>query len=246
MYMARRRFFVEEVREQRAVLSGEAADHLRRVLRARTGDRYELSDNRCVYLAEIEGFARGEVLFRILQPLPGESPPLRLVLKAALVKFDRFEWMIEKATELGVEQITPVIAARSEKGLEQGALKRMERWRRIAREASQQARRVRLPEIHPPAQFETTLHDCSTCRYFLDESRTGTPLLEALPPAGRRRREDSVAVLVGPEGGWSEAERGAAGAAGWEAVTLGTYVLRAETAATAAIAVLMNAWMART
>jgi len=243
--MARRRFFVEQVREQRAVLSGEAADHLRRVLRARPGDRYELSDNRGVYLAEIEGFGRGEVLFRILEPLPVEIPPLRLVLKAALVKFDRFEWMIEKATELGVEQIAPVIAARSEKGIEQGALKRIGRWRRIAREASQQARRARLPEVHAPVRLEAALQDSSPCRYFLDETRVGMPLLEALPPAVRRRREDTVAVLVGPEGGWTETERSAAAAAGWEAVTLGTYVLRAETAAMAAVAVLMSAWMSK-
>jgi len=243
--MARRRFFVERVREQHAVLSGESADHLRRVLRARPGDRYELSDNRNVYLAEIEGFGRGQVLFRVLEELPAEKPPLGVVLQAALIKFDRFEWIIEKTTELGVERIVPVITARSEKGLEQGALKRSERWRRIAQEASQQARRAHLPEIAPPVPFEAALRELTTWRYFLDEARSGSPLLDALPPAERRRREDTVALLVGPEGGWTEAERSAAIAAGWEAVTLGTYVLRAETAATAAVAVLMNAWMAK-
>ncbi|MDW8131109.1 MAG: RsmE family RNA methyltransferase [Bryobacterales bacterium] len=241
--MARRRFFVDEVREGRARLTGESADHLRRVLRARAGERFELSDNRNVYLAEIEGFRRGEVLFRILEALPAERPPLQLVLQAALIKFDRFEWLIEKATELGVEQILPVIAARSEKGLEVAAVKRLERWRRIAREASQQARRARLPEIGRPLAFRQALAGQFSWRAVLDELRTGAPLLAALPPATERRAQDRVALLVGPEGGWTEEEREAARAAGWRAVTLATSVLRAETAAIAAVAIVMNAWM---
>lgn len=241
--MARRRFFVDEVRERRAVLAGESAQHLRRVLRARPGERFEISDNRSVYLAEIEGFGRGEVLFRILEELPAERPPLRLALHAALIKFDRFEWIIEKATELGVERISPVVAARSEKGLETGAVKRLERWRRIAREASQQARRAQLPEIGPPLSFREALAGDFAWRALLDELRTGAPLIASLPPAGERRAGERVGLLVGPEGGWTEEERQAARAAGWRAVTLASNVLRAETAAIAAIAIVINAWM---
>lgn len=242
--MARRRFFVDEVRNLRAALEGEAAEHLRRVLRAQPGQRYELSDNDSVYLAEIEGFARGQVLFRILEKLPAERQPLRLALGASLIKFDRFEWMIEKVTELGVERITPVVAARSEKGLQQAAAKRLERWRRIAREASQQARRARLPLITAPVEFESALADLSNCRLLLDEARAGPPLLAGLPPAEKRSPSDEVALLVGPEGGWSDDERAAAQRAGWKAVSLGACVLRAETAAMAAVAVLVNAWLA--
>ncbi len=242
--MARRRFFVDAVREGRAVLAGEAAEHLRRVLRARRGERFELSDNRNLYVAEIEGFGHREVLFRIVEHLPAEPLPLRLVLHAALIKFDRFEWIIEKATELGVERILPVIAARSEKGLETGALKRLERWRRIAREASQQARRAHLPEISRPVSFREALTGEFSWRALLDELRTGTPLLASLPAAGERRAQDRVGLLVGPEGGWTEEEREAARAAGWRAVTLNANILRAETAAIAAVAIVMNAWMA--
>jgi len=243
--MGRRRFFVQRVEGLRAVLDGEAAEHLRRVLRAQPGERYELSDNRAVYLAEVEGFGRGQVLFRVLEQLPAEQPPLRLALAAALVKFDRFEWMIEKATELGVERITPVVAARSEKGLEQGAAKRLERWRRIAVQASQQARRAHLPEINPPLAFHQALAQPSGWRFFLDENRTGAPLLGALPAIDDRRPGDTVALLVGPEGGWTEPERLAAVEAGWRTVSVGCFVLRAETAAMAAAAVLLNAWLAR-
>lgn len=242
--MARRRFFVEEIRNRRAVLEEETAEHLRRVLRVEPGQQFELSDNRGVYLAEVEGFGRRQVWFRVLEQLPAEEPPVRLALKAALVKFDRFEWLIEKATELGVERIVPVEAARSEKGLDQGAAKRLDRWRRIAREASQQARRARLPEISAPATFAAALADDSSCRLFLDETRTCAPMLAALPPPGARHRSDSVALLVGPEGGWTEQERAAALEAGWTQVSLGPYVLRSETAAMAALAVLVNAWPA--
>ncbi len=241
--MARRRFFVEQVHNLRAVLSGESAEHLRRVLRAQPGQRFELSDNRSVYLAELEGFGRGEARFRILEELPAQEPPLRLALEAALIKFDRFEWLIEKATELGVERIRPVAAARSEKGLEQAASKRLERWRRIAREASQQSRRARLPEILVPAPLSVALAEESGCRFFLDEEGIRTPLLGAIPPASARSRSDTVALLVGPEGGWTEQERAAALEAGWTGVTLGPYVLRAETAGMAAVALLVNAWL---
>lgn len=242
--MARRRFFVEQISGGRATLSGEAADHLRRVLRARVGQCYEVCDNRAVYLAEIIQVRRGTVLFRLLEQLPAERPPLHLTLEAALVKFEHFEWMIEKATELGVRRIVPVVAARSEKGLEEGALKRMERWQRIARQASQQARRSHLPEISAPLRFQQALSEPGYRRYLLDESRQGKPLLAALPPAAVRHWTDRVAVLVGPEGGWTDCERRAAAAAGWEPVTVGSLVLRAETAAVAAVAVLINAWLA--
>ena len=82
---------------------------------------------------------------------------MRLILCAALIKFDRFEWMIEKATELGVAEIVPFEAARSERGLERAAHKRVERWRRIALEASQQSRRARLPEVREPVGFEAVV-----------------------------------------------------------------------------------------
>ena len=129
--MARRRFFVDEVRHGLAVLTGDDGRHLRQVLRAEPGQLYELSDNRSVYLAEIEAVGKDEVSFRIVEKLAAEEPPLRLTLFLALIKFERFEWAIEKATELGVEAVVPVRAERSEKGLERAARKRVERWRKI-------------------------------------------------------------------------------------------------------------------
>src|ERR1051325_9270288 len=141
----RRRFFVDQVRNGHAQIEGEDARHLTRVLRVEPGQRYEISDNRNVYLAEVETARKEHVVFRTLEKLEAapQGPPV--ILLASLIKFDHFEWMIEKATELGVAEVVPVISARTERGLDRAAAKRLERWRRIALEASQQARRAHLP-----------------------------------------------------------------------------------------------------
>src|SRR5712671_2078038 len=128
--MARRRFFVNEVHAGHAKLVGEDAHHLTRVLRVEPGQKYEISDNRNVYLAQVETARKELVSFTILDRIEATEPALKLALFPALIKFERFEWLLEKATELGVEAITPVEAERSEKGLEQAAGKRLARWRK--------------------------------------------------------------------------------------------------------------------
>jgi 16S rRNA (uracil1498-N3)-methyltransferase len=239
--LSRRRFFVDAIEGGIAVLRGDDARHLTRVLRVEPGQVYEISDNASAWLAEIVE-ARGErAVFRVLEPLESPLPPVRITLCQALVKFDRFEWIVEKATELGVEQILPVETARTEKGLFEASRKRAERWQRIARESSQQSRRVTMPEILPAVRYEKMLAMDTGYRFFFDEE-TSPPALNTLPAA--RVASDRLAVLIGPEGGWTEAERAAALASGWQTVSLGSLVLRAETAATAALAVISAAWSA--
>src|SRR3974377_1457584 len=155
--MARRRFFVDAICGGAAELRGDDARHLTRVLRAEPGQVYEITDSRCAYLAEIAEARGDRVLFRVLEPVASPEPPVSITLLAALIKFDRFEWLIEKATELGVERILPVETARSERGLLAAASNRVGRWERIAKESSQQARRLRAPEILPAARFEASL-----------------------------------------------------------------------------------------
>lgn len=230
---------MDEIRSGSAELHGDEARHLTRVLRVEPGQRFEVSDNERAFLAEIAE-ARGEhVRFRILEPLASPPLPARVTLCAALIKFDRFEWIVEKATELGVERILPVEATRTERGLFEASRKRSERWQRIARESSQQSRRVRVPEILPAARFTEALGMEAPHRFFLEEAEAPA-LLHEIP----EERQDTVALLLGPEGGWTDAERAAAHAAGWRAVSLGPLVLRAETAACAALAVVMAAWSA--
>jgi 16S rRNA (uracil1498-N3)-methyltransferase len=244
--MARRRFFVDALRNGLAEIHGEEARHLTRVLRVEPGQQYEISDNHAAYLAEIAEAHGGRVVFRIVEPIPAPRPVAPITLLASIVKFDRFEWIVEKATELGVERIVPVAATRTEKGLFDASGKRTERWLRIARESSQQSRRVRMPEILPAVRFERAVHfECAigeTAEYrcFLDEAQA-PPLLATLPI--ERTATDRIAVLLGPEGGWTDAERQLAMASGWRAASLGPNILRTETAAVAALAILANAWM---
>jgi len=237
----RRRFFVDEVRSGRAEISGDDARHLTRVLRVEAGQRYEISDNRNVYLAEIETAHKEHVAFRTLEKLAAPAPTVRLILCAALIKFDHFEWMIEKATELGVSEIVPVETILSERGLERAAHKRVERWRRIALESSQQARRAFLPEVSEPESLGEAVARVATHKFALDENPAARSLNSALPP--NRDPQGSVAMLIGPEGGWTDHERGQFISSAWTPVSLGPLVLRAETAALAALAIVNSAWL---
>ena len=128
----RRRFFVDRFEGRTAILSGDAAHHLGRVLRAESGQLYELSDGASVWLARTESVGRDEIEFALIEPLALHVAPVRITLLLSIVKFDRFEWAIEKATELGADEIVPLAAERSEKGLLAAAEKRAERrmWRR--------------------------------------------------------------------------------------------------------------------
>jgi 16S rRNA (uracil1498-N3)-methyltransferase len=239
--MARRRFFVDEVRRGEAELEGEVAEHLTRVLRVEAGQQYEICDGGRLYLAEIVEARKQRVRFRIVEPLEFDEPAARIVVMMSLIKFDRFEWMIEKATELGVEKIIPLQADRSEKGLELAARKRVERWRKIARAASQQSRRVHLPEISTPI----TVREASTIpapyRFYLEETPGCPLLLKAVLALPERKPDETLAALVGPEGGWTDRERSQLVSGGWMPVSLGAQILRAETAALAAVAILSQA-----
>jgi len=233
----RRRFFVDQVHSGKAEIQGEEARHLTRVLRVEPGQRYEISDNQNVYLAEIETARKEHVVFRTLEKIEPPPHPADVTLCAALVKFDHFEWMIEKATELGVTEIVPVEAVRTEKGLLHAAHQRVERWRRIALEASQQSRRAILPQIQEPEKLAGVLKRNLPLKLALDEEG-GAPLVSAL-----KKSVPHGAVLVGPEGGWTEEERSEFLALGWTQISLGPLILRAETAAIAALAVIQAEWL---
>jgi 16S rRNA (uracil1498-N3)-methyltransferase len=237
--MARRRFFVDAVQSGRARITGPDAHHLTRVLRVEPGQQFEISDNHTVYLAEVESARKDLVSFSVREKVASAEPRVLTTVLASLIRFERFEWMLEKATELGVARVVPVQAERSERGLEQAAAKRISRWNRIAREASEQSRRARLPEIGTPVDLAGALHIEAAYRLVLEE--TEAPAIFTEFPA-RREPGDSVALLVGPEGGWTDREREQIGGANWRPVSLGSQILRAETAAIAALAIVNAAW----
>lgn len=230
--MARRRFFVPEVRNGTAELEGEDAKHLTQVLRVETGQMYEISDSENVYLAEVEIARKAQVLFRIKEQLASSEPMTGLTVLVSLIRFERLESILEKATELGVTEFRLVRAERSEKGLDLAVPKRMQRWKRIVLEASQQSRRSHLPAISGPVSLAEAVRQGADYRLFLDEERTGRTILDLVDRPG------TAAILIGPEGGWPAHERTAALDAGWLPVTLGPLVLKTETAAIAALATL--------
>jgi 16S rRNA (uracil1498-N3)-methyltransferase len=242
----RRRFFVEEFGSGSATLRGEAAHHLGRVLRAETGQLYELSDGQNVWLARTESVGRDEVRFSLIESLPAPAVPVRVELFLAIVKFERFEWALEKATELGVEEIAPLAAERSEKGLVAAAGKRGDRWKRILAESAQQARRLRIPVLREAAKArEAFQRSTAPLKLLLSERSGAKPLREILEPfAGLRREEDRlcVGVAIGPEGGWTDAEFESSARCGFVESGLGSNILRTETAVCAALSAVQYAF----
>jgi 16S rRNA (uracil1498-N3)-methyltransferase len=232
----RRRFFIQQqFTGNSARMEGEAAHHLGRVLRAQPGQLYELSDGQQVRLAQIENVSRDRIEFALLDEIAAHPPALDVTLLLAVVKFDAFEWAIEKATELGVTTIVPLAAARSEKSLLAAAAKRAERWNKILLESSQQSRRLRIPVLRPLTQVAPAFaeHSSASIRVMLSEQPEAPSLRTILHsmPASR-----SAVLAIGPEGGWTEAELACAQAANFHQASLGKLILRTETAVAAALA----------
>jgi 16S rRNA (uracil1498-N3)-methyltransferase len=231
----RRRFFVDQFEDQTAIMQGEAAHHLGRVLRAQPGQLYELSDGHSVRLARVETVTRDRVDFSLLEQLPAHIPQFQTTLLLSVVKFDAFEWALEKATELGVVRIVPLAADRSEKALLTAATKRTERWKKILYESSQQCRRVQVPALDELAKPVTAFASASAgVRVLLSESPQAEPLRQILSGV-----HDSAATLaIGPEGGWTDSEFAAARASSFREASLGKLILRTETAVVASLAAL--------
>ncbi|HVC47467.1 MAG TPA: 16S rRNA (uracil(1498)-N(3))-methyltransferase [Terracidiphilus sp.] len=240
--MTRRRWIAEHWTETSAALTGAQAEHLARVLRAQPGMRAEVVAGGRVFHAEVTSVAEGEVRFNLLAEAAAE-PALPVTLVMAVYKFDRMEWAIEKATELGVRSIAPVVAARTEKHLAQAAGKRVERWRRIAHEAAQQSRRSDVPLIaNPVALSGHARAESQSARLVLAEQERSTTLRFALVEllAATPDEVPALEIAIGPEGGWAPAEEALFDYSGWRAVSLGPRILRSETAAIAALAVIAS------
>ncbi len=205
--------------------------HLSRVLRAEPGQVFDVVANGFLHRAEIISAGEQEVIFTLHEELEADAAlPVHLLM--AVFKFDHMEWGIEKATELGVSRITPVIARRTEKHLGLAAAKRVERWRRITLEASKQSRRTDVPVVDDPVALKVALAGVTAeTKLLLAETEQENTLSAGL--VGAR----DVALAIGPEGGWAPEEMALFSGSGWKHVTLGPRILRAETAAIAALAV---------
>ncbi len=213
-------------------MTGDAAHHLGRVLRAEAGQLYELSDGKVAWLARIERAGRDEVTFELVEPIASRAATFQATLLLSIVKFDSFEWALEKATELGVHTIVPLAAARSEKALLQAAEKRSERWKKILLEASQQSRRISMPVLTGVEKPSAAFARASVVKLVLSERVGARSMREILPAAGTSQ----VTLAIGPEGGWTDEEFAAAASAGFHEAALGNLILRTETAVIAALA----------
>jgi len=228
----RRRFFVEQFNGNTAAMTGDAAHHLGRVLRAEPGQLFELSDGQAAWVARIESVARDRVDFSLLEPIASREPAFQATLLLSIVKFDSFEWALEKATELGVHTIVPLAAARSEKALLHAAEKRAERWKKILLESSQQCRRVAIPVLRSPEKSAVAFSHAIGFRVLLSERAEARPMRTILPAAVPTQ----VTLAIGPEGGWTDEEFSSAASAGFQQAAVGNLILRTETAVIAALA----------
>jgi 16S rRNA (uracil1498-N3)-methyltransferase len=237
--MTRRRWIADEVSGDEAVLTGSNAEHLSRVLRARIGQQFEIATPEGVRLGKIVEIQPERVVFSLnpaqVSELDKNTRTVHLYL--AIFKFDRFEWAVEKCTELGVSAIVPVIPARTDAHLASAAQKRVERWRRVAHEASQQSRRDRAPEVSNPEKLSKVIDAAPGRRIVLSEAERKQSLLSLV------KNPHELSLAVGPEGGWTSSELDLFQRNGWASASLGTTILRAETAATAALAIAQSAFL---
>lgn len=235
--MTRRRWIADEVSGNRAALVGPHAQHLARVLRAEVGQSFDLITGDAVRHGRIVSVHDDRVEFELGKEVTSSAlPSLKLLL--AIFKFDRLEWAIEKCTELGVQRILPVIAHRTDAHLAAAAAKRVERWRRIVQQASEQSRRASVPQICEPLRLKDALGEQAAHRIVLSEAERALSLRDAVQSY---QGGESVLLASGPEGGWTEEELTLFAENAWIAASLGETILRAETAAIAATAITLSA-----
>jgi 16S rRNA (uracil1498-N3)-methyltransferase len=240
--MTRRRWIADEWSESSAVLRDAQAAHLARVLRAQVGQEFEIVAGDTVRRGVVEQIQNDAVHFSLHEEIEA-TVTLPLTIALAIIRFERMEWAIEKLTELGVSRIAPLCAARSEKHLVQAAMRRVERWRRIAREAAQQSRRDDVPEISDPCTLSDWAAAEPGClRVLLSEQKRMPTLRSWMETSLASNGKRAIHAAIGPEGGWSEKELASFAANGWQPVSLGPRILRAETAAVALVGAL-SAWL---
>jgi 16S rRNA (uracil1498-N3)-methyltransferase len=236
-----RRFYAsaENFSGQKVALGFEESKHLRDVLRLREGAEVFVFDGdgnefRC----EIESIGKRESVLKIIEKVSPKSPEsnLNLTLAVALLKGEKFELVVQKSCELGVCRIVPLETKRADVKIKDAreAEKKLERWRKIALEAAKQSGRARLMQIDPIVSFEKFIASASGERVLFSE-RSGEGLAK-FP----EKEISAMTAIVGAEGGWEDAEIDAAREKGFQIVTLGGRILRAETAAIVVSALLQN------
>jgi 16S rRNA (uracil1498-N3)-methyltransferase len=234
-----RRFYAppEQFQEQTVVLTTEETRHLRDVLRMKPGDEAQVFDgDGHEFLTTIATIGKRETILRIIREIEAPAPEssLDLTIAASVYKNDKFDLVVQKAVELGVARIVPIVSFRSEAKLAP-TIKRTERWRKIALEATKQCERAKVMSIDEPTIFDefiARLPEDSGSLFMFSEKDGGT-----IPdmPGGKK-----ITALVGPKGGWEDSEIELAERRGFIPLKLGRRIMRAETAAITFAAILQN------
>lgn len=215
---------------------------LTRVLRAQPGTRLVVLDGRGqACLVEVAHLDRHRAGGRVVALLPAPpEPALHVTLYQCVLKADKLEWVWQKATELGVTRLVPVVSRRTVARPGAEPANKLERWTAIVREAAEQAHRGALPALLPPLAFDQAIRTAQGVRLLPYEGAVGQAGIGGVL-ARSQAPLTTVSLLVGPEGGLEAEEVETAVAAGWQVVSLGPRILRAETAALAALTLVMDA-----
>ncbi|MFO0707282.1 MAG: 16S rRNA (uracil(1498)-N(3))-methyltransferase [Nitrospira sp.] len=224
------------------IVPAHLVSHLRDSLRIEVGETLWFGDGQGTrYRAAITDISKRSVSARILETIrePARHTP-RVILGQSLLKGEKMDWVVQKATELGVDELVPIESRHSVVQLKADRVDhQLARWQRIAFEAAQQSEQWRVPTIALPQSLHQFLAGHTTCRtnLILAERRDGRSLQTVALPSSA---DDGVTIVIGPEGGWSQDELMHADQAGMNSITLGPMILRAETAAITALAIVQS------
>lgn len=232
-----RRFYAppEYFKQDKVTLSIEETRHLRDVLRLRESENVAVFDgDGKEFLCEIEEIQKKETSLRILKEISPSAPesPLQLNLAIALLKGEKFDLVLQKAVELGIAKLFPIITKRCDVKMKE-ADKKIERWQKIVLEASKQCGRAKFMKVESPLNFELFIKNSSAENFFLFSEKNGENFSAI-------KSDKKITALIGPEGGWDDSEIEFAKANGVQIITLGGRILRAETAGIVIPALLQN------
>lgn len=245
--MTANQFFVPEIPTDtdRILLRGREHRHLAKAARVRAGEEIWLFDGRGGRSrARVEKVGPDATEVAMLAVEAADGPRTKIILAPGLVEAKTLETVIEKAAELGCAEVRPVVSARSYRAASERTGRKLERWRRIVREAAKQCKAALLTEVYAPQPLQELLGEAGPARRLFLSEHGGRPLKEILSerPENGAGTAGRVILLVGPKGGWTAGEEREIRRAGFEAVSLGCRILRAETAALVGVAMMAHFW----
>ena len=239
-------FFVspEQVREEKIYVEGSDVNHMKNVLRMKTGEELTIGDgDGWLYVCVVESYEEDMAVLRILEKKKDESElPSKIYLFQGLPKSDKMEWIIQKAVELGVHQVIPVATKRAVVRLEgKKEVNKQRRWQAISESAAKQSKRMYVPEVSHVMSFKEALAYAKNLDVILLPYERAKGMQETKAIINSIKPGQSIGIFIGPEGGFDEKEVEQSMDEGAKAITLGKRILRTETAGLTVLSVLMFA-----